>query len=116
MSRHRLGVTLFLVAAFASFLLSIALWFTDHREEGVFTGLWVPLQGAQPVEVVQSQPAFGRSVPGRHVLSRGPAGNLGLRTRPALPRVLSVAGNDSLAVSRSSGDGPASGLTNYPVA
>lgn len=42
MSRHRLGVTLFLIAAFASFLLSIALWFTNHREEGVFVGLWEP--------------------------------------------------------------------------
>ena len=42
MNRHRLGVTLFLVAALASFLLSIVLWFTDHREEGVFVGLWVP--------------------------------------------------------------------------
>jgi hypothetical protein len=40
--RHRLGVTLFLVAALGSFLLSIALWFTDNREEGVFVGLWVP--------------------------------------------------------------------------
>jgi hypothetical protein len=42
MNRHRLGVTLFLVAAVSSFLLSIALWFTDHREEGAFVGLWVP--------------------------------------------------------------------------
>ena len=42
MSRHRLGVTLFLVAAFASFLLSIGLWFAGNREEGVFVGLWVP--------------------------------------------------------------------------
>ena len=42
MARHRLGVTLFLIAAFASFLLSIALWFSDNREEGVFVGLWVP--------------------------------------------------------------------------
>ena len=42
MNRHRLGVRLFLVAAVASFLLSIALWFTDNREEGVFVGLWVP--------------------------------------------------------------------------
>ena len=25
-----------------SFLLSIALWFTDNRDEGVFVGLWVP--------------------------------------------------------------------------
>jgi hypothetical protein len=41
-SRHRLGVTLFLVAALGSFLLSIGLWFTDNREEGVFVGLWVP--------------------------------------------------------------------------
>jgi hypothetical protein len=42
MDRYRLGVTLFLVAALASFLLSIALWFTENREEGVFVGLWVP--------------------------------------------------------------------------
>ena len=42
MDRHRLGVSLFLVAALASFLLSIALWFTDNSEEGVFVGLWVP--------------------------------------------------------------------------
>jgi hypothetical protein len=40
--RHRLGVTLFLAAALVSFLLSIALWFTDNRDEGVFVGLWVP--------------------------------------------------------------------------
>ena len=40
--RHRLGVTLFLVAAGASFVLSIALWFTENRDEGMFVGLWVP--------------------------------------------------------------------------
>jgi hypothetical protein len=37
-----MGVTLFLVAAAASFLLSIALWFTDNHPEGLFVGLWVP--------------------------------------------------------------------------
>lgn len=42
MDRHRLGVALFLVAALASFLLSIGLWFTDNRDQGVFVGLWVP--------------------------------------------------------------------------
>ncbi len=42
MSRERLGVMLFLVAAAVSFLLSIGLWFTDNRDEGVFVGLWVP--------------------------------------------------------------------------
>jgi len=42
MTRDRLGVTLFLVAAAASFLLSIALWFTDNKDEAAFVGLWVP--------------------------------------------------------------------------
>jgi hypothetical protein len=42
MNRHRLGVTSFLVAALGSFLLSIVLWFTDNRQEGLFVGLWVP--------------------------------------------------------------------------
>ena len=40
--RERLGVALFLAAALGSFLLSIGLWFTDHRQEGLFVGLWVP--------------------------------------------------------------------------
>jgi hypothetical protein len=42
MNRQQTGVALFLIAAFASFALSIGLWFTDHRQEGVFVGLWVP--------------------------------------------------------------------------
>jgi hypothetical protein len=33
---------LFLTAAFASFLLSIALWFSGDREAGIFVGIWVP--------------------------------------------------------------------------
>ena len=33
---------MFLVAAVASFVLSVVLWFTDNRDEGVFVGLWVP--------------------------------------------------------------------------
>ena len=42
MGRHRLGATLFLVAAAISFALSIVLWFTDNHQEGLFVGLWVP--------------------------------------------------------------------------
>ena len=41
-ARHRLGVALFLIAAGASFLLSVGLWFAGSRDEGVFVGLWVP--------------------------------------------------------------------------
>lgn len=39
---RRLGAKLFIVAATAAFLLSVALWFSGSREEGVFVGLWVP--------------------------------------------------------------------------
>ena len=36
------GVALITVAAFFAFVLSVTLWFTDSREEALFTGLWVP--------------------------------------------------------------------------
>ena len=42
LDRYMLGVALFLVAALASFFLSIGLWFSGSREEGVYVGLWVP--------------------------------------------------------------------------
>lgn len=29
-------------AAFASFLLSVTLWFTGNEDQGIFVGLWVP--------------------------------------------------------------------------
>ncbi len=32
----------FLVAAGLSFLLSVYLWFSGQKNEGVFVGLWVP--------------------------------------------------------------------------
>jgi hypothetical protein len=31
-----------LVAALASFVLSVSLWFTGSHEQGIFVGLWVP--------------------------------------------------------------------------
>ncbi len=42
MARERTGKVLILGAAFVSFLLSVSLWFSGHRDEGVFVGLWVP--------------------------------------------------------------------------
>lgn len=42
MQRTQQGVTLILVAAFASFLLSVILWFAGDRQYGLFVGLWVP--------------------------------------------------------------------------
>jgi hypothetical protein len=38
---HKVKLT-FLVAAFASFVLSVFLWFSVDRELGIFVGLWVP--------------------------------------------------------------------------
>ncbi len=32
----------FLLAAFASLIVSVALWFLVNRDYGVFVGLWVP--------------------------------------------------------------------------
>ena len=34
--------TLILLAAFVSFVLSVTLWFSGHKQEGIFVGLWVP--------------------------------------------------------------------------
>lgn len=41
-TQRRRAAVVVLVAAFASFLLSVALWFTGHREQGLYVGLWVP--------------------------------------------------------------------------
>jgi hypothetical protein len=40
--RSSMGVALISLAAFLSFVLSVTLWFTDSRQEALFTGLWVP--------------------------------------------------------------------------
>ena len=36
------GASLITLSAFLAFALSVVLWFTDSRQEAVFTGLWVP--------------------------------------------------------------------------
>ena len=40
--RHSAWVWLISLAALLSFVLSVTLWFTDSRQEALFTGLWVP--------------------------------------------------------------------------
>jgi hypothetical protein len=40
--RRARGAALIGIAALLSFALSVVLWFTDSREEALFTGLWVP--------------------------------------------------------------------------
>ena len=39
---HDAGALLISFAAFLAFVLSVVLWFTDSRDEALFTGLWVP--------------------------------------------------------------------------
>ncbi|MFN2103724.1 MAG: hypothetical protein ACK2UR_07155 [Candidatus Promineifilaceae bacterium] len=40
--RMRIAKAAILAAAFISFLLSVYLWFTGARDQGIFVGLWVP--------------------------------------------------------------------------
>jgi hypothetical protein len=42
MLRNDPGAALITLAAFLAFVLSVVLWFTDSRQEALFTGLWVP--------------------------------------------------------------------------
>ena len=45
MPRHKLrrrASAAILVAALASFVLSVTLWFTGSHDQGIFVGLWVP--------------------------------------------------------------------------
>jgi len=42
MTHRTRAKSLFLLGAGLSFLLSVSLWFSGHREEGGFVGLWVP--------------------------------------------------------------------------
>ena len=41
-AKRRSAAIVILVAAFVSFLLSVTLWFTGPREQGLYVGLWVP--------------------------------------------------------------------------
>jgi hypothetical protein len=40
--REDLARGLILVAAAASFVLSVSLWFAGSEPEGIFVGIWVP--------------------------------------------------------------------------
>jgi hypothetical protein len=42
MSKIQIAKMGFVIAAGASFLFSVYLWFSGSREEGAFVGLWVP--------------------------------------------------------------------------
>ena len=42
MHRKELPLTLFLVAAFISFLFSVFLWFFVDKDSGLFVGIWAP--------------------------------------------------------------------------
>ncbi len=42
MSKKSLPMTLFLIAAFISFLFSVFLWFFVDKDSGLFVGIWVP--------------------------------------------------------------------------
>jgi hypothetical protein len=42
MAKIRIAKLGFVIAAGASFLFSVYLWFSGNKQEGVFVGIWVP--------------------------------------------------------------------------
>ena len=42
MKRRSMAQMGYIIAAGASFVLSVSLWFTGNKEQGAFVGLWVP--------------------------------------------------------------------------
>ncbi len=36
------AAAIILIAAFASFILSVTLWFTGNELQGIYVGIWVP--------------------------------------------------------------------------
>ncbi len=42
LTKPQIGRLLFIAGAFISFVLSVSLWFTDHQQEGIYVGIWVP--------------------------------------------------------------------------
>ncbi len=42
MSRRSKAKALYVLAAGVSFFLSVYLWFTGSKEQGLYVGLWVP--------------------------------------------------------------------------
>jgi len=41
-SQLRIAKIMYLIAAGVSLVLSVSLWFSGSKEQGVFVGLWVP--------------------------------------------------------------------------
>ena len=41
-TQRRSAAVVIILAAFASLVLSVTLWFTGNREQGLYVGLWVP--------------------------------------------------------------------------
>lgn len=42
MSKIQIGKGLIFLAAFISFILSVYLWFSGSKDQGLFVGIWVP--------------------------------------------------------------------------
>ncbi len=60
MSNPLTPVVLIVLAAFASFALSVTLWFSGDKDEGLFVGLWVPSILALGAFVLSAQRSLGR--------------------------------------------------------
>ena len=41
-SKYKKSDYLLLLAVFISYIISVALWFSGYKDEGLYVGIWVP--------------------------------------------------------------------------
>tara|TARA_Y100001938_G_C7829411_1_gene300597 strand:+ start:227 stop:463 length:237 start_codon:yes stop_codon:yes gene_type:complete len=64
MNKLKLYISLYypVILSFLSFLYSVGLWFSGHKLEGIFVGIWVPSILAFAICIRQRRNDFYRSL------------------------------------------------------
>ena len=64
MNKLKLYISLYypVILSFLSFLYSVSLWFSGHKLEGIFVGIWVPSILAFAICIRQRRNDFFRTI------------------------------------------------------
>ena len=64
MNKIKLYISLYypVILSFLSFLYSVSLWFSGHKLEGIFVGIWVPSILAFAICIRQRRNDFFRTI------------------------------------------------------
>tara|TARA_B100000575_G_C22613474_1_gene381818 strand:+ start:136 stop:384 length:249 start_codon:yes stop_codon:yes gene_type:complete len=68
MNKLKLYISLYypVILSFLSFLYSVGLWFSGHKLEGIFVGIWVPSILAFAICIRQRRNDFFRAKAAQH--------------------------------------------------